>query len=245
MTAAHASVADAAALKSWVEQSIAAGAGRQLGRGYQASVQWFASPWGEVVVKEAHSGSLLGVLGRRALGHEARVYERLEGVPGTVRCFGLLGGRRLVLEHVPSVSLREFEGPFADRDRFYARLLATLDALHAAGIAHGDLKRKNNILVGPDERPYVVDFGIAWRLGDDAPAWRRRMFGLVAQMDYNAWIKHKHGRPPYGLDVPAEDRARYKPLLLERLARGVRIPWQTLTLRRYRKRRRGSRQGSS
>ncbi len=246
MTGAQARDADAAALKHWIEQRIAAGdAGRLLGRGYQASVRWFASPWGEVVVKEARADGPLGLLGRRALRHEARVYERLEDVAGTVRCFGLLGARRLVLEHVPSISLREFKAPFADRDRFYARLLATLDALHAAGVAHGDLKRKNNILVGPDEQPYVVDFGIAWRLGPNARAWRRRVFGLVAQMDYNAWMKHKHGKPPYGPELPPEDLARYRPLLLERLARAVRIPWQAVTLRQFRKRRRRARQTRS
>ena len=27
--------------------------------------------------------------------------------------------------------------------------------MHAAGVAHGDLKRKDNIIVGPGERPYL------------------------------------------------------------------------------------------
>lgn len=237
MTPEHPAGAVDTPLAEWLRGRLAArDGGKLLGRGYQASVHLYDSPYGEIVVKEAHPGGLLGLLGRRSLRHEWKVYARLGGVPGTLRCFGLLDGRYLILEHVPGPSLRARRGPLADPNGFYARLLETLDAMHAAGVAHGDLKRKNNVLVGPGERPYVIDFGVAWRCGRSSPAWRRAVFALVAQMDYNAWIKHKHGRPPYGSSVPQEDRARYRPLLLERLARAARVSWQTLTLRRLRKR---------
>jgi hypothetical protein len=53
-------------------------------------------------------------------------------------------------------------------------------------------------------------------------------------MDYNAWVKLKYGREPK--DLPPEVAQRYHPLLLERVARSIRIPWQKLTLRRLRKR---------
>lgn len=230
--------AESARVRQWLETRLAAGdEGRRLGSGYQASVHHYASPLGEIVVKKAADTGLLGTLGRRMLRREAVVYEALRGVPGTPKSYGLVAGRYLVLEHVRGPSLRVFAGSFADRDRFYARLLHTLDAMHAAGIAHGDLKRKNNILVGPGEQPYVIDFGIAWRCPPGAPRWRRRLFGLVGQMDYNAWIKHKYGRRPFALSP--EDAARYRPLMLERIARAIRVPWQTVTLRRLRKRRRG------
>jgi serine/threonine protein kinase len=108
--------------------------------------------------------------------------------------------------------------------------------MHAAGVAHGDLKRKDNMLVAAGERPFVIDFGIAWCVDSDSPRWRRRIFDLVRQMDYNAWIKLKYRRGTE--DVSAKDAERYRPLLLERVARGIRIPWQKVTLRRLRKRRR-------
>ncbi|HEU4617948.1 MAG TPA: hypothetical protein VFV10_07895 [Gammaproteobacteria bacterium] len=226
---------DAGDLMRWLERRLAAGdEGRLLGRGYQGSIHLYASPVGDVVVKRAPSSGLSGMLGRRTLRREARIYESLRGVPGTPRSFGLLGGRYLVLEHVPGPSLRELDDRLADPERFYARLLRTIEGLHAAGVAHGDLKRKNNILVGPGESPYLIDFGIALRCKPDSPAWKRGAFGLVRQMDYNAWIKHKYGRSPK--DLSPEDAARYRPLLLERVARAIRIPWQKITLRRLRKR---------
>jgi serine/threonine protein kinase len=227
--------ADSECLRRWLDERLAAGdEGRLLGRGYQGSIHLFASPFGEVVIKQAPAAGLGGLLGRRTLRREARLYDGLRGVPGIPRCYGLIRGRYLALEHIAGPSLRVFAEPFADRERFYARLLRTLDAMHAAGVAHGDLKRKNNILVGPGEQPYVIDFGIAWRRTPRSSFWKRRVFAWVEQMDYNAWIKHKYGRAPQGMTP--QDAARYRPLLLERAARAIRIPWQTITFRRLRKR---------
>ena len=69
----------------------------------------------------------------------------------------------------------------------------------------------------------------------------------MKQMDLNAWVKLKYGRrvnPETARDVlSAEDAAIYRPLLIERVARAVRVPWQTITLRRPRQRWRRSRDG--
>ena len=112
--------------------------------------------------------------------------------------------------------------------------------MHAAGVAHGDLKRKDNIIVGPGERPYLIDFGIAARRSATSAPWNRYAFEPLVQMDMNAWIKLKYGRR---IDPTAEpgvlspaDAAVYRPLWIERVARIVRVPWQTITLRRPRQR---------
>ena len=66
------------------------------------------------------------------------------------------------------------------------------------------------------------------------------MFARAVQMDLNAWVKLKYGRrvdpesEPGVLSAP--DAAIYRPLLLERIARAVRVPWQNITLRRARQR---------
>jgi predicted Ser/Thr protein kinase len=224
-----------ALLEAWLESALENGQGRLLGRGYQASVYLYSSPVGDIVVKRAHPSPLLRAIALRALRREASVYERLRDVPGTPKSYGLLHGH-LVLEHVAGPSLRQYEDRIADRDVFFGRLRETLEAMHAAGVAHGDLKRKDNMLVASGELPYVIDFGIAWCVDADSPGWRRRVFDLVRQMDYNAWIKLKYRRRTDNLSP--EDADRYRPLLLERVARAIRIPWQKVTLRRMRKRRR-------
>lgn len=234
-------------LTSELAAAIDAGTGRELGRGYQASVHLYRTSAGDVVVKKPHGSGPLRGLWRTLLKRERAVYARLDGIPGIPRSFGLVRDEQLALEFVAGPSLREHEARIADRDAFFAKLLATVQAMHAAGIAHGDLKRKDNIIVGAGERPYLIDFGIAVRRSPTNAVFNRLVFDPLVQMDLNAWVKLKYGRR---IDTQAEpnvlkpeDAARYRPLLLERLARAVRVPWQTLTLRRPRQRWRARREG--
>ena len=228
-----------ARLASEVEAAIAANAGRELGSGYQAKVHVYATTAGDVVVKTPHRRGPLAPLWRFLLAREHAVYERLAGIAGIPRSLGLIGGG-LALEYVAGPSLRELEPRIVDREQLFAKLLATLTAMHAAGVAHGDLKRKDNIIVGPGERPYLVDFGIAVRRSATSAAWNRFVFEPLVQMDMNAWVKLKYGRRIDPQAEPgvlaAEDAAVYRPLWIERAARAVRVPWQTLTLRRPRQR---------
>jgi serine/threonine protein kinase len=238
-----------AQLTAEIAAAIAAGAGRELGSGYQASVHAYRTSAGDVVVKEPHRGGLLAGLWRSLLRREHAVYERLDGIAGIPRSFGLIGGEYLALELVAGPSLREHESLLADRDAFFARLLTTIEAMHAAGVAHGDLKRKDNIIVGAAEQPYLIDFGIAVRRSERNALFNRLVFQRLEQMDLNAWVKLKYGRridPETERDVlSAEDAAIYRPLLIERIARAVRVPWQTITLRRPRQRWRARRDGDA
>jgi predicted Ser/Thr protein kinase len=234
---AHADARLAAELAAAIASSAAH---RELGSGYQASVHLYATSAGDVVVKTPHRGRPLGRLWRFLLQREQAVYERLRDIAGIPRSFGLIGGERLALEYIAGPSLREHDALLGDREAFFAKLLATVKAMHAAGVAHGDLKRKDNIIVGPGERPYLIDFGIAVRRSATSALWNRCVFAPLVQMDYNAWVKLKYGRridPALEPGVlSAEDAAAYRPLLVERMARALRVPWQTITLRRPRQR---------
>jgi serine/threonine protein kinase len=201
-------------------------------------VRQLPSAVGELVVKSPHANPVLAWFGRRTIRREARVYERLAGIPGIPACFGLARGDHLVLAHVPGPTLRQSAQSLTDRERFFARLLETILAMHAAGVAHGDLKRKENTLVGPGERPCVIDFGIACVLATGASALSRRRFEVTRQIDLNSWIKLKYGTRPAGMTP--EDALLHRPLPIERWLRRARAPWQWLTLRRARKRRRQS-----
>jgi hypothetical protein len=199
-------------------------------------VRQLSSSSGELVVKSPHSNRFLAWFGRRAIRREASVYSRLAGIAGVPACFGLARGDHLVLAHVQGPMLRQAAHSLVNRERFFVRLLETILAMHAAGVAHGDLKRKENTLVGPDEQPFIIDFGIASVLLPTTSAWGRRRFELTRQVDLNAWIKLKHGRLPENL--PPEEAPLYQPLAIERWLRRLRPHWQRLTFRRARKRRR-------
>ena len=204
--------------------------------GYQASIRIYKGPAGDFAIKEPSGWGLLRTLSQSSIRREADVYRRLKGIPGIPRCYGCLDDRYLVLEHIQGDTLDALEVGLTNRETFYARLLETLRMMHEAGVAHGDLKRKRNILVGPGEQPFVIDFGIAVVANDR----RGLLFDIARQVDRNAWIKHKYrGRIK---EIAAEDAPLYKPMRSERLMRMLRPAWQAATLRRWRKRRRKTRQ---
>jgi tetratricopeptide (TPR) repeat protein len=81
-------------------------------------------------------------------------------------------GPRLVFEYVPGRSLRETldeDGPVPEPllRRVGAQVAGALAALHAAGLAHGDVKPEN-VRLGPDGRAVLVDLGFAAAPGTGA-----------------------------------------------------------------------------
>ncbi|MDC3952867.1 serine/threonine-protein kinase [Polyangium jinanense] len=90
---------------------------------------------------------------------------RLLRLPGVVRLVGegLQGDRPfLVTERILG---RPFPGvgvpcSWDELEPVLVGLLETLACIHATGIVHRDLK-PDNVLVGPDKRPVVLDFGLS------------------------------------------------------------------------------------
>ena len=109
-----------AQLTAEIAAAIAAGTGRPLGLGYQASVQLYRTSAGDVVVKQPHRGGPLGAVWRSLLRREHAVYQRLDGIVGIPRSFGLVGDG-LALEYVAGPSLRDDEARLTDREVFFAR----------------------------------------------------------------------------------------------------------------------------
>ncbi|MEV3871638.1 serine/threonine-protein kinase [Streptomyces sp. NPDC049906] len=99
---------------------------------------------------------------------EARALARVEH-PNVVTIHHIVDGGEdtypwLVMELVTGGSLQDFleRGPMAPADaaRLGRELLAALRAAHAVGIQHRDVKPAN-VLLRPDGRPVLTDFGIA------------------------------------------------------------------------------------
>ena len=222
---------DSEKFKAWFRAKLET-SGKPLGRGYQASIELYESPFGDVAVKRARGLTLFRRFREAAIRREWGVYQHLANVPGVPKCLGLIDEKYLVLEHLSGDTFRKEENTLLDRERFFAKLLTTVKAMHSAGVAHGDLKRKDNILVGPDESPYVIDFGTACLRQDPRRWWNEKLFNWLTQADYNAWIKLKYQRRFDSLS--SADAEIYRPLAIERIARVIRIVWQKLTLRRLR-----------
>jgi len=198
-----------------------------LSAGYQGAVYLYEGPNGRRIVKEPADKGLASLIAPRMLRREAKAYAAVNGIAGIPQSFGMLRNRYLVLEFIEGVGLREPGNGIQDRDRFFAALLDIIKAVHSRNVSHNDLKRKDNILVDPDGKPVLLDFGMA-------VVHRRQgfWFRLLQRMDYNAWIKIKYH---YAIDtITPEDLPYYRPTLLERGFRSLRKFWRTITFRQWR-----------
>jgi predicted Ser/Thr protein kinase len=210
-----------------------------LSRGYQGVVWLRDTDAGRVVVKQAMGRGLALWLRQLMLRREHAAYQRLGDVPGVPRCLGMDAEGRLLLEFLEGEPFHETAVALTDRERFFSELLRSILALHGAGVAHADLKRRGNILISPGGSPVLLDFGSAV-LQDRRGGWLNGMiFRQVCRMDLNAWVKLKYRRR-YDL-VSDGDRVYYHPTRIEAVARSVRRLWRKLSRRQLRKARRRAR----
>jgi hypothetical protein len=172
-----------------------------------------------VVLKMGRSADFLGLpaawIGRWLVAREVRFYGLLQDLPGVPKLLGCLGPSAFVHEFVPGHSLRRYE---IVSDDFFPGLTRLLAALHERGIAYVDLEKSENIIVGDDGRPYLIDFQISWkwpwrRSHDSWPA--RWLFRRFAHADRYHLAKHtRRCRPDQMRQDQLEQSRRISPLIL-------------------------------
>ena len=214
---------DEAALKQWIEESIATST-NILASGYQGKILHYDDTEHDFLIKVPHGQGLARKLHRHMLRHEYAVYQQLGDFAGAPTCYGLIDDQYLVLEYVQGRTIRN-KRPL-DEDEFHTKLLDYIRTMHAKGVAHMDLKRKDNLLVKTDESPCILDFGTAVIKKKGLHLLNQYRYKIGRQFDYNAWIKHKyHDRME---DISMLDRRYYKPTWVEVLASAVKSLYTTL-----------------
>jgi len=210
------------------------GPGQFLSRGYQGAVFLRGTGADQRVIKQAMGGRIARRLRVAMLRREHMAYGRVTGIPGIPHCYELQADGSLVLEYLPGEAYRETVPALRDhRERFFRELRDQILAIHAVGVAHGDLKRRGNILISPHGDPIILDFGSAVLRKPDGGWWNRLLFQQACRIDMNAWVKLKYRRQ-YDQLTP-EDRQYYQPTALEGIARVVRRAWRKLSGRHLRK----------
>lgn len=155
-------------------------------------------------------------LGRWLARREAGALTRLAGVPGIPAACGpvLVGGRP-----VPTAVAHEYipGHPLADRERpgpgFFPALVTLLRAVHRHAFAYVDLHKRENIIVGEDGRPYLVDFQACFALSPRRAAgdpWLRPVLRALQETDLYHLAKHigSHSPAEAGLLPAAGDAHR-------------------------------------
>lgn len=97
--------------------------------------------------------------GRAIAAREVRALNALDGIAGVPQLYCVVSPCAFLMERLQADRLpRRRDGK--PQPEFWGRLRALVDAMHARGAAHGDLRLKN-VLIGPDGQPYLIDFATA------------------------------------------------------------------------------------
>ncbi|HKQ25656.1 MAG TPA: hypothetical protein VJT81_14525 [Burkholderiales bacterium] len=205
------------ALIKWIEAQTRSGK-PAYAHGCQGPVYLYDSEGLRFVVKAAVGGGFSGLVRRWMLRREYGAYLRLTDFAGSPRCYGLIDGRYLVLEYIAGLSLRTAR--IDDRRTYFDVLFAHIGELHRRGVAHADLKSRDNLLVIAGHLPFVVDFGAAIVRKPGFAPFNHYLYELARRLDFNAWAKLKYeGRME---ELTAEDRPYYRRTAVEIIARAVR-----------------------
>jgi serine/threonine protein kinase len=206
---------------------------KAFSRGYQGHVYLYEKNGQRFIVKAPMGWGLGRLIRQVMLRNEYRVYSRLAGVPGVPQCHGFLDGRYLVLEWVDGVPIRRAQ--ITHPDMFFTTLLDVIKALHEAGVAHGDLKKKDNLLVIDGKAPCVIDFGVAIRRKPGFAPLNHYLYDLACRFDFNAWVKLKYNRKYE--DILDKDRKYYDRTMIEEVSHQIKRRYVTLKKKLLKKRR--------
>ena len=163
-------------------------------------------------------GRFIGPLSAR---REAKALQILDGVAGVPRFLGRPAREAVLMEYVPGANVREVERTRLTPE-FFERFYRLIDEIHRRGVAHCDLRSQGNILLGADDRPYIVDFVAHFKQGQRWNPLTRWMFRKFCEADRTAVARLKKALAPQLLtDTEHAALARDRKTPLERGARMV------------------------
>ena len=114
----------------------------------------------QFAIRRVASGSSVpcsGFVARLLMARERRALERLAGLGGVPHLI-LCSREELVRDYQPGVALSATDELAMD---FFEQLVLLVRAVHARGVCHNDLHKEQNVIVGADGRPCLVDFQLA------------------------------------------------------------------------------------
>jgi len=121
--------------------------------------------------------------GRYSLYREAKAYSRLEGIFGVPRCFGLNGRDVLKLEYIKGQPLNKSKRGIVP-ESFFEQLKKIISAMHARGVANGDLHH-SNVLLTSDGDVYLIDYANSFFTNPEGkPGF---IFKLIMDLDWFAF----------------------------------------------------------
>lgn len=175
------------------------------------------------VVKDFSANGFIyrNIVGRFLVWREKKAYKKLQGIEGVPIFYRILNGLAVVIEEIQGKNFDAVQKTTNIPENFYSDLHALLKTIHEAGLAHCDLKRAPNIIVGNDWKPYLVDWSASISRDEFRFFPLSLIFKRFVKDDMNAIIKIKLKYSPE--TVTQEEKDTYmNRSLTERIIRYIR-----------------------
>ena len=124
------------------------------------------------------------LIGRALIAWEAFIYGKLAGLSGIPTLIERPDRYTILTTYMGGENLRE---TFARPDAAYFEAMAgIIDAMHARGVIHLDLRNRRNYGCDSHGEPYLVDFASALYI-----PWDGSLRTLIARLDWLGFVKVK------------------------------------------------------
>lgn len=177
---------------------------------YAATGIYFGHDGRKVVLKVGRIIPFFGIpmswIGRMLCARELRFYASLEDLPNIPTVLGRVGRTGFVHAYIDGRPLSK-DQPIPDG--FFDSLAQLMGELHRRDIAYVDTNKPENILLGDDGKPYLIDFQISYDLrtfGDHfAGRW---LLSRAKREDCYHLLKHKRRFRPDELTGDELERSK-------------------------------------
>jgi len=150
---------------------------------YNTTSGWFGSFAGPLLVKR-----------------EIKALKKLKGIKGIPELFFCNDNRVLITSYCDSQSAAKLKRRL-NWLKFEDELTFLICKMHAAGVAHCDLRGPGNILIDENDQPYLVDYvGCIFKAKQWNKPWNY-LFRQACNADYSAVLKLKQKLAPEQLTV--------------------------------------------
>lgn len=210
---------------------------RTVKHDFWAATAFYLSPAGErVVLKVGREVEFVGLplvwLGLWLRNREMHFYRRLADLPNVPRLLGPVGRTGFAHTYVAGKPLAK---GMTIPDGFFDQLVELFQTMHRRGLAYVDTNKPQNILLGDDGKPYLIDFQISW---DPKRCWigwiGRLLFRWAVREDLYHVLKHKKRLRPDELTADELERSTRKSWVI-RLHRWLTKPYFAFRRRTFRR----------
>lgn len=131
------------------------------------------------------------LVGPLLVWREAKALRRLQAVSGVPTLLAIPDRRAILMESITARQIVSLTDEAIDWAAYFSDLRRLIDAMHAAGVAHGDLRSPTNALIDQDGKAATVDFVASLHRGHTLNLVKRYLFNKLCLVDLSAITKLK------------------------------------------------------